>query len=106
MSFIYQESHFNSHAEPPRRRLLGFIPWFRWTIASGYAQALDETWRHYFKAVGKLSGNGNDNGNDNGNGNGNDFSDAIYFVGCYANLAHIKLDISKTDTFSIYLAYH
>ncbi len=29
MSFIYQESHFNSHAEPPRRRLLGFIPWFR-----------------------------------------------------------------------------
>ncbi|ABS78238.1 hypothetical protein CbuD7D7780_11175 [Coxiella burnetii] len=94
MAIIYQESHFNSHAEPPRQRLLGFILWFRPTSASGYAQAVDGTWRRYLKAIGKLSGNRND------------FSDAIYFIGWYANLAHIKLGISKTDAFSIYLAYH
>ena len=94
MAIIYQESHFNSHSELQRRRLLGFIPWFRRTSASDYAKAVNETWWRYLKAVGKLSGNRND------------FSDAIYFIGWYANFAHIKLGISKTDAFSIYLAYH
>lgn len=94
MAIVYQESHFKAYAEPPRRRLLGIIPWFRPTTATGYAQAVDETWRRYLKAVGQLSGDRSD------------FNDAVNFIGWYANLAHHKLGISKTDTFALYIAYH
>ena len=36
MAFVHQESSFKSHAKPPRKKLLGFIPWFgRVSSASG-----------------------------------------------------------------------
>ncbi|MCZ0952692.1 MAG: hypothetical protein OXJ56_08905, partial [Rhodospirillaceae bacterium] len=39
MAFTYQESSFRARARPPRRRLLGFIPWTRTADAYGFAQA-------------------------------------------------------------------
>lgn len=44
MAFVYYESSFRSHAQPPRTQLWGFIPWSRPTTAYGYAQALDPAW--------------------------------------------------------------
>src|SRR5690606_7592879 len=43
MAFIQQESGFAGRARPPRRILLGFIPWSRPSNAFGYAQALEGT---------------------------------------------------------------
>ena len=50
MAFVQLESSFRSRARPPRRYLLGILPW-RWqSTAYGYAQAKDGTWRDYLRA--------------------------------------------------------
>jgi len=94
MAIIHQESHYQSAAQPPRRKLFGVIPWFRPTTAQGFCQALDSTWRLYLKSQGKLSG-----GRD-------DFDDASDFIGWYTHLARQKLGIKPTNAFALYLAYH
>lgn len=94
MAIIYQESHYRAGAKPARRKLFDIIPWFRPSTASGYTQALDETWRLYIKSQGMLSG-----GRD-------DFSDAVDFIGWYANLAHHTVHISCRNARDLYLAYH
>jgi len=53
MAFMYQESAFQRKARPPRRKLLGFIPWRRVSSAYGYAQAINGTWRSYIDATGE-----------------------------------------------------
>lgn len=94
MAIIHQESKFNAKARPKRTYLLGTIPWTRASSAYGYAQALDGTWKDYKKA----------------NGDGwfmrHDFSDGVDFIGWYADLANQKAGISRSDTYSLYLAYH
>lgn len=94
LAIIRQESHFQSDAKPPRKKLLGFIPWFRPTSAYGYAQALDGTWDQYQK-VAKKSGADRD-----------DFGDAADFVGWYSYRAHRKLGIPLNSAYKLYLAYH
>ena len=49
MAIIKQESSFISAAKPPRKKILGFIPWKRQSSAKGYAQVIDGTWEMYLK---------------------------------------------------------
>lgn len=94
MSIIYQESGFRARAKPPRRKLLGIIPGPRPASAYGYAQALDETWRSYKRATG------------NGGADRNKFHDAVDFIGWYNDQSQRKNNISKSDAYHLYLAYH
>ncbi len=54
LATIYTESGFRSNARPPRKKLLGFIPWSRPSTAYGYSQALDGTWSHYIAETGGI----------------------------------------------------
>lgn len=92
MAIMKQESAYVDDAKPPRVRFLG-IPLWRKSSSYGYAQAKDETWRWYERSIGK-------------NRDRDDFSDAIDFIGWYNNQSVRTLGISRTDTFSLYLAYH
>jgi len=94
MSIIRQESTFEFDAKPPRRRLLGFIPWTRPSDAYGYAQALDSTWNWYQDETGRRFADRND------------FADAIDFVGWYTSVSQRSVGISKWDPYNQYLAYH
>ena len=94
MSIIRQESSFIFNARPPRRKLMGFIPWKRPSNAYGFAQALDGTWERYLKETGKESADRDD------------FEDAIDFVGWYTNMSNTSAGISKWDPYNQYLAYH
>lgn len=94
MAIMYQESKFDARAEPPRTKLFRVIPWKRPSSAYGYAQALNGTWDQYKHSKGWLwSARGR-------------FSDGADFIGWYANEANKKAKISRTDVYSLYLAYH
>jgi len=94
MAIMHQESHFVADAKPPRRWLLGIIPWFRPSSAYGYAQALDGTWDHYQASIG-------DWGKDR-----DDFADATDFIGWYGHISHNRLGIAKSDAKNLYFVYH
>lgn len=94
MAVIYHESGFRRNAKPPRRYLLGFIPWKRRSSAYGYAQAVDSTWQAYRKETG------------NRRARRTNFNDAIDFVGWYVNKTATVNKVAKTDAYHQYLAYH
>ena len=94
LAIIHQESSFDFNARPPRKKLLGFIPWKRPSDAYGYAQALESTWARYQKETGRRFADRND------------FDDAIDFVGWYTNKSQEVAGISKWDPYNQYLAYH
>lgn len=94
MAIIRQESSFRFNARPPRKKMLGFIPWTRQSNAYGYAQALDGTWVRYKKDTGRHYADRDD------------FDDAIDFIGWYTNLSNRSEGISKWDPYNQYLAYH
>lgn len=94
MAIIEQESGFREEIQPPRRWILGFIPWTRPSSAYGYAQAIDSTWAWYQRESG------------NGSADRDDFDDAVDFVAWYVAQSHRLLGLSKTDAYSQYLAYH
>lgn len=94
MATIYTESGFRSNARPPRRKLLGFIPWKRISTAYGYSQALDGTWAEYKRATGSWTASRTN------------FSDAVHFVAWYHNKNSRKNGISRNDAYSLYLAYY
>lgn len=94
MSIMRQESSFIFNARPPRRKLLGFIPWSRKSNAYGFAQALDGTWDWYLRDTGNESASRDD------------FEDAIDFVGWYTDKSNTTAGISKWDPYNQYLAYH
>lgn len=94
MAIMHQESHFDAQARPPRTKLLWVIPWKRPSTAYGYAQALDSTWALYKVSSGGLLASRER------------FSDAVDFIGWYANQANRRAGISRSDTYSLYLAYH
>ena len=94
MAFTYQESSFRARARPPRRMLLGFIPWTRTADAYGFAQATDAAWSDYTSATGRRGARRND------------FGDAIDFVGWYNDVSYRRNQIAKTDAYRLYLAYH
>lgn len=94
MAFVHRESSYVANAKPPRRRLMGLVPWTRTSSAYGYAQATDEAWSDYEKESRRWF-----TGRD-------DFKDAIDFIGWYNNRTHEQLGIAKTDVYRLYLAYY
>jgi hypothetical protein len=94
MAIIYQESRFKADAQPPRRRLLGFIPWFRPSSAYGYSQAKTTTWAEYKNDAGSFGADRDD------------FGDAIDFVGWYNYQSKKRSGLSLHNTYGLYLAYH
>ncbi|CAB5496754.1 hypothetical protein AZO1586I_64 [Bathymodiolus thermophilus thioautotrophic gill symbiont] len=94
LAIIYQESHFESDARPPREKLFSVIPWFRPTTARGFAQATDATWALYKLKTG------------NTDASREDFEDAVDFVGWYVNRSAKRSNINKADAYNQYLAYH
>ena len=94
LAIIRQESTFKFNAKPPRKKLLGFIPWKRPSNAYGYAQALESTWAAYQKDTGRRGADRDD------------FGDAIDFVGWYTDQSQTLAGISKWDPYNQYLAYH
>lgn len=94
MAIIHQESKFDAQAQPERTKLLWFIPWARPSTAYGYSQALKSTWALYKQSDGGLFASRDS------------FADAVDFIGWYANQAHIRANISRSDAFALYLAYH
>ena len=94
LAIIRQESSFKFNAKPPRKKVLGFIPWKRPSDAYGYAQALESTWAWYRKDTGRRSASRSD------------FGDAIDFVGWYTDQSQQIAGISKWDPYNQYLAYH
>lgn len=94
MSIIYQESSFRHDAIPPRRYILGFIPWGRVSSAYGYAQAKSDTWADYQEEAGSwFSSRSN-------------FSDSMDFIGWYMDKAQKLNGTSKWDAYGQYLNYH
>lgn len=94
MAIIRQESSFRFDARPPRRKLLGVVPWRRPSDAYGYAQVKDDTWAWYQEKTKRRGARRTD------------FGDAIDFVGWYTDLSRQQLGISKWDPYRQYLAYH
>ena len=94
LAVVYQESSFRHDARPPRRRLLGFIPWRRASSAYGYAQAKDETWADYKREAGGLFARRSN------------FSDALDFMGWYMDKSQRLNGTSKWDAYGQYLNYH
>lgn len=94
MAIMYQESSFQARARPPRRYVLGFIPWGRLSDAYGYAQAKTMTWDDYIKETG------------NRRARRDNFGDAIDFIGWYMNKTHTINGVSKHDAYNQYLNYH
>ena len=94
MAIIHQESSFISDAKPPRTSCLWIFPGPRPSSAYGYAQASDETWEEYLAGTGNTWADRDD------------FGDAVDFVGWYCDLSYRRSQISKQDTYNLYLAYH
>ena len=94
MAIMHQESRFHATARPPRKKVMGFIPWFRPSNAYGYSQALDSTWTEYERSAGRYGADRDE------------FSDAIDFIGWYNDKSHRRNGIAREDTYSLYLAYH
>ena len=94
MATVRKESGFKSNARPPRKQLLGFIPWKRQSSAYGYSQALDGTWAEYKVATGNMTARRSS------------FADAVDFVGWYHNRSAETLGIARNDTYNLYLAYY
>ena len=94
LAFIHQESSFKGNARPPRKKLLGFIPWKRPTSAYGYAQAIKSSWKQYKEETGKRFARRSS------------FKSAVDFMGWYNNKSVKTLGIPPSDAYNLYLAYH
>ncbi len=94
MAIMNQESAFRAKARPPRKYLLGIIPWKRPSSAYGYAQVIDGTWEQYVKATGAYWRKRNN------------FADATDFVHWYMREARKQNGVSKNDAYNLYLNYH
>jgi len=94
MAIMNQESSFVDDIRPPRRKLLGFIPWKRPSSAYGYSQALVGTWEHYQKDTGQKWRERDD------------FADSTDFIHWYLQQSISRNGLSRDDAYSLYLTYH
>ena len=94
LAFIHRESSFVAKAKPPRKKVLGIVPWRRSSSAYGYAQATDEAWKDYKKDTGRRFVQRDD------------FADALDFIGWYNDRSHKRLKLRKNDAYRLYLAYY
>ena len=93
MAIVYQESGYRHDARPPRRWFLGIIPTTRASSAYGYPQAKDEVWGDYKRENSAFASRSN-------------MSDALDFIGWYADKAQQLNGVSKWDPYALYLNYH
>lgn len=94
MATVRKESGFKANARPPRKKLLGFIPWKRASSAYGYSQALDGTWSQYRAETGNFAARRNN------------FADAVDFVGWYHSKTVNSFGVAPHDAYNLYLAYY
>lgn len=94
MAIMNQESAFRPKARPPRKYLLGIIPWRRASSAYGYAQAIDGTWQSYINSTGDYWRKRSN------------FADATDFVHWYMGEAMSQNKVGKNDAYNLYLNYH
>lgn len=94
MATIRKESGFNADARPPRKYLLGLIPWGYVSTANGFSQALDGTWNQYRRETGNVMARRSE------------FADAIDFVGWYYDKSAVLLNVPRDDVYHLYLAYY
>jgi len=94
MAIMRQESTFVEDARPPKRYVLGIIPWGRLSDAYGYAQVKEATWNWYLQRTDQ-SGKDRD-----------DFDDAADFIGWYMTETRRQNGVALTDARNQYLAYH
>lgn len=94
MAIMHQESRFVAKAQPPRKKILGFIPGPRPSDAYGYSQAKKATWKAYKRSAGNYGADRDD------------FADAVDFIGWYNHQSHKRNGINKADSYRLYLAYH
>ncbi|MCF3934772.1 transglycosylase SLT domain-containing protein [Acuticoccus sp. M5D2P5] len=93
MATMRVESGFDGDARPPRRKVLGVVPWKRQSTAFGYSQALNGTWKQYREETG------------NGMARRTNFSDSIDFIGWYYSKTVTKYGVPPDDAFNLYLSY-
>lgn len=94
MAFVQVESGFRRDARPPWQHVLGVIPWERASSAFGYGQIQDGVWGEYRAArpgIGRSR---------------RDMADVLDFIGWYNHHTALQLDIPRSDTRHLYLAYH
>ncbi len=94
MAIIWKESSFRPDAAPPKKYLMGVIPWGRQSSAYGFSQALDGTWDWYVKDTG------------NRGADREDFDDAADFIGWYMSRTNRVNGVPMRDAYNQYLAYH
>lgn len=94
MAIMFQESSFRAKARPPRRYVLGIIPWGRVSSAYGYPQALDGTWGQYRQETGQRFASRTN------------FGDAVDFIGWYMSKSRQINGIPMGDAYQQYLNYH
>ncbi|WP_317992555.1 transglycosylase SLT domain-containing protein [Bartonella gliris] len=94
LATINMESGFRHNARPPRKKLLGFIPWKRRSTAYGYSQALDSTWAIYLRSAGRPFARRTN------------FADAADFVAWYHRQTVLRNGVRFDDAYSLYLNYH
>ncbi|WP_099867707.1 transglycosylase SLT domain-containing protein [Pararhizobium haloflavum] len=94
MATINTESSFKARARPPRKKLLGVIPWKRQSTAYGYSQALNGTWSEYQTKTGRFGARRAD------------FGDAVQFVAWYHAQSNRRNGIALNDMYNLYLAYY
>ena len=94
LAIIKMESDFDWLAKPARQKIFKVIPFKRPSSSFGYSQAVNGTWEQYKKETGnKLAVRAR-------------FKDSVDFIGWYTSKSSSILNISKTDAFKQYVAYH
>ena len=94
LAIIKMESSFDWLAKPPRQKLFKVIPYKRPSSSFGYSQAIKGTWKQYKDETG------------NKYAVRSRFKDSVDFIGWYTNKTEKTLQISKSDAFNQYVAYH
>lgn len=94
MAIVHQESRFYGKAKPPRRKIWRILPGPRISSSYGYSQAKASTWDWYQQSTQRKDAERDD------------FADAIDFVGWYNSISHKLNQISRQDSYNLYLAYH
>lgn len=94
LATVYTESGFRQRARPPRKKLLGLIPWKRPSSAYGYSQAVKGTWDEYRRQTG------------NKTARRTSFDDTAQFIAWFHRESIRKNHISPNDAYNLYLNYH
>ncbi len=93
MATMRVESGFDGDARPPRKKVLGVVPWKRPSSAYGYSQALNGTWDQYRRETGRTAARRGD------------FGASVDFIGWYHSKTVGMYGVPPDDAYSLYLSY-